>query len=121
MPRLAWRRRRPLVAATAPRHPLPRSSASCSGQNVCFPDGGGGGSDDGDGGGSDDGDGDGSGAGSGDDHGSGAGSGADDGDHDGGAGPGQQGDACTTDADCGAGLECELEQGAASCQPHGGH
>ena len=30
------------------------------------------------------------------------------------------GEACAADADCAAGLECELEHGAGTCQPHGG-
>lgn len=55
------------------------------------------------------------------DDGSGGGSGTDDG----GTGTGVTGDTCATDADCGAGLECEveLEHGVttATCQPHGGN
>ncbi len=30
------------------------------------------------------------------------------------------GNVCATDADCGAGMECELEHGESFCKPHGG-
>jgi hypothetical protein len=69
------------------------------GQTYCQPHGG----DDGSGG-SDDGSG-------GSDDGSG---GSDDGSGGGGS------DECATDADCPAGLECELEHGVSFCKPHGG-
>ena len=32
-----------------------------------------------------------------------------------------QGDACVEDGDCLSGLECELEHGEGSCEPHGGN
>lgn len=61
----------------------------------------------------------GSGGGSDDDGGVGTGS-----DDDGGLGTGVTGAACTTAADCAAGLECEVEvehgQTLSTCQPHGG-
>jgi Cys-rich repeat protein len=42
-------------------------------------------------------------------------------DNGGSTGTGTTGSACTTDADCTVGLECELEHGAGTCQPHGGN
>lgn len=46
------------------------------------------------------------------------------GNDDGGNGSATEGQACSTDADCGGGLECEIEQqggvSTSTCQPHGG-
>lgn len=73
------------------------------GQTFCKPHGGGGGSGNGGGGG--------------------GGGGSDD--NSGSTGTGVTGSACTTSADCTAGLECETQiehgQTTSTCQPHGGH